>query len=358
VPYPEQVEGKAASFRGLLQSRLGLGSEHFRPPLRSPEEWGYRNRVGLKVRLRGRDIALGYFAARSHRVVSVQACPIARPEIQELLGPLRALLQGFGPALAGRLPQVDLQVDGNRRVWAVFHLLEQLDRRSNGALLAFARDRGLGGAFVQTGRKQTLSPLGDREPGSTTFPFRLEAVGRSLALEVSPGGFVQANWAVNQALVDELAGLAPLFQGQAALDLFCGAGNFTLPLALTASSVVGIEGYPPAAADAEGNARRNGLGNVRILARPAAEGLHVLAGEGFRPGFALLDPPREGAADVLTSLAALEPPHLLYVSCSPSTLVRDLGILAGLGYRVEWTRMADMFPQTAHAESLTLLRRL
>ena len=189
------------------------------------------------------------------------------------------------------------------------------------------------------------------------MPFRVRAFGEELHFEVSPGGFVQANWAVNQALVEEVAALSPLYEGKAALDLYAGAGNFTLPLALRASSVVAVEGYPPGARDAVSNASGNGLGNVEVLPLPVAAGLDRLGARGLRPGFALLDPPREGAAEAVAPLAPLGPGYGLYVSGSPPTLVRDLKLFQTEGYRIEWIRAADMFPQTAHLESLALLRR-
>lgn len=356
LPYAEQLSAKDKSFRGLLGSRLGLRPETFRPPVPSVREWGYRSRVGLKVRAAGGAVALGYFAPRSHRIVPVRSCPIAHPAIERLLEPLRSFLQGFEPARGG-LPQIDLQADGQDRVWAVFQLLRPLSARASRALGAFADGSGLATALTQTGRKQTLSPLFPSNSGARSLPLTLSAGGRLLRIQVAPGSFLQANPAVNQALVDLLLSLSDLYAGQPALDLYCGAGNFTLPLALSASEVLGVEGYPPAARDAERNAHGNGLHHVRVLASPVPEGLRAAAAEGLHPRFALLDPPREGARDALTGLAALDPEWVLYVSCAPPTLARDLGILGGLGYRVLWTRIADMFPQTAHTESVTLLRR-
>jgi 23S rRNA (uracil1939-C5)-methyltransferase len=187
--------------------------------------------------------------------------------------------------------------------------------------------------------------------------FRVRIGEDDAPLSVSPGGFVQANAGVNQALVDEVVSLAPIYAGKTVLDLYCGAGNFTLPLARAAGDVLAIEGYPPAARDAAENAARLGYDHVRVLDRSVAGALEDLASTGHRPGFALLDPPREGAADAVEALAALGPEDILYVSCSPPTLVRDAKLLGAHGYRVKWTRMADMFPQTAHMESLTLLGR-
>ncbi|GAB4257765.1 class I SAM-dependent RNA methyltransferase [Deferrisoma sp.] len=355
LPYPEQWRAKAESFRKFVRSRLGDGVEgRFRDPLASPREFGYRNRVGWKVRWIEGGARVGYFAQGTHRLVEIDDCPIAHPAIRERLGPLRAFLQAFPPA-RGHLPQVDLQVDDEGRVWGVFHLLRPPTPEERTRLREFCRSAGIAAAHLQAGRKETLEPLA---PGPEAMRFRVRAGDRDLWYGVRPGGFVQANPGVNQALVDEVTDLAPLYRGADALDLYAGAGNFTLPLALAARRVVAVEGYPPAAQDLARNALELGWAHVEARAEPAARALERLGREGFRPRFALLDPPREGAADAAAPLADLGPDHILYVSCSPPTLVRDLGLLLGRGYRVEWIRAADMFPQTAHLECLALLRRL
>ena len=355
LPYPEQIRAKDRSFRGFLRTRLGLPDEApFRDPIPSAREWGYRNRVGWKVRFFGGEVHVGYFEAGSHRLVPIRACPVARPEIEGVLGPLRELLQGFPPA-RGALPQIDLQVDGRGDLWAVVHLLRPLADREDAELRAFFRATGVRGAFAQAGRKHTLRALGE-DPGA--MGFTVTAGTRALELAVRPGGFVQANPGVNQAIVDELVALADRYRGLTALDLYAGAGNFTLPLALAAGRVVAVEGYPPAARDGAANARRNALDNVVVRAQPVARALDEMVRAGDRPGFVVLDPPREGAPEAVTGLLALRPAHILYVSCSPQTLARDLRHLTREAYRVAWIRSADMFPQTAHLESLTLLEAL
>jgi 23S rRNA (uracil1939-C5)-methyltransferase len=353
LPYADQWAGKARAFQGFLRSRLGLAEERFRPPLASPDEWGYRNRASVKVRRLGNDVLLGFFEQATHRIVPIHGCPVLTPGVGARLTALGSFLRGFRGA--DGIAQVDFQEDGRRGVWVVFHVWHPLPRGEVGELAAFARDADLVGAHLQTGRKDTLVPLID---GPARMPFRVSVGDRQLALGLSPGGFAQANPGVNQAMVDEVIGLADLYRGRDALDLYCGAGNFTLPMALAAASVVGVEGYRPAAADAAGNAAVNGLANVRVLAEPVERGLGRLEAEDCRPAFALLDPPREGAGqEVVRLLARLDPEHILYVSCAPPTLARDLGALAAAGYRAEWVRAADMFPQTAHVESLTLLQR-
>jgi len=359
LPYAEQLAGKDASFRGFIQSRLGLRDpERFRPPLASPREWGYRNRVGWKVRVLGGVPTLGYFATGTHRLVPIRQCPVAHPRLNDLLPRLGAFLRSWPPARQGKLPQVDALVDGTDRVLCVLHQMVSSSRAEAANLAAGLRDAGVAAAWQQTGRKHTLSPVLSLDPPKTACPtFSVRAGDTHWTVRVSPGGFVQANPAVNQLLVDELYTLREHYRGATALDLYCGAGNFTLPLARDAAEVVAVEGYPPAARDAAGNAADSGFPRVRVLAQPVAAAVEQLAVEGLRPRFALLDPPREGAADAMDGLAALGPERILYVSCAPPTLARDLEQLLARGYRVTWTRMADMFPQTAHVESLTLLDR-
>lgn len=353
LPYRDQWDGKSQAFEGFLRSRLGLSADRFAPPITASKEWGYRNRVSLKVRRSGEEVALGFFEKATHRLVPLRACPVLTPALEATVTALRAELQAF--SAADLLAQIDLQQDSEAQVWAVLHAWRAPARRDVDALRGLARRAGLAGTHLQCGRKVTLDPLLD---APIRLPLRIHAGSRELALGLTPGGFTQANDGVNQALVDVVTSLAGLYRGRPALDLYCGAGNFTLPLGLEAARVVGVEGYPPAAADAQHNARANGLTNVRVVADAAERGLTRLEAEGYRPAFALLDPPREGAGEeAVRRLTALGPEHLLYISCSPPTLVRDLGVLAAAGFRVEWVRAVDLFPQTAHVESLTLLHR-
>ena len=352
LPYDVQVHAKDRSLRGFMRTRLGV-EPVFRKPTPSPVEWGYRNRVAWKVRWFDGRAHVGYFRPGSHRLVPLRACPVARPELEALLQPLGAFLQGFEPA-RGHLPQVDLQVDGEGSVWAVVHLLVPPSPSEARELAAFFRRAGVRGAFVQAGRKDTLRPV-DENPGRMVFP--LEAGKERFRLAVTPGGFVQANFGVNRILVEEVLNLEDLYRGRTVLDLYAGAGNFTLPLARAANRVVAVEGYPPAARDAAENARRHGMDHVEVIARPVEHVLDERVRVRLRPDFVLLDPPREGARPALEALVGLGPAHILYISCSPPTLVRDLRVLIRGGYRILWVRTADMFPQTAHVEALTLLER-
>jgi len=174
-----------------------------------------------------------------------------------------------------------------------------------------------------------------------------------LRLAYAVGGFAQVNLEQNRRLVAEVLSAAGPVDGLRILDLYCGMGNFSLPLAQGGAQVVGVEDFPPAIERARGNAQANGLG-AAFWCRPVAQALaNELAGEHF--DLVVLDPPREGAKDAMTALLHQRPRRILYVSCDPATLVRDLKPLIHKGYRVTGARGIDLFPQTFHLESLTCL---
>jgi 23S rRNA (uracil1939-C5)-methyltransferase len=211
---------------------------------------------------------------------------------------------------------------------------------------AGARQGGFAAA-LQCGRKATIEVLcGD--------PWLTTVVGEPpLALRTAPGGFTQVNAQQNRALVSAVVAAAALDGTERVLDLFCGVGNFSLPLARRAAALVGVESFAPAVADAAANAARHGITNALFHAEPAE-------GAALRHGafdVVLLDPPRTGAYPVMRDLQQLRPRRILYVSCDPATLARDLLPLVHNGYRVSSSQPFDLFPQTWHVESLTVLDR-
>jgi 23S rRNA (uracil1939-C5)-methyltransferase len=204
--------------------------------------------------------------------------------------------------------------------------------------------------FIQCGRKETLLRVCGED---ALHILPLEPGG--LRLAYGAGGFAQVNLEQNRQLVREVCSAAALTGRERVLDLFCGMGNFSLPLALQAGEVVGVENYAPAIAQAERNSRTNGLANTRFHARPAEAAIRdVAAARAF--DLVVLDPPRTGAYEVMRELLRVLPQRIIYVSCDPPTLARDLVPLLHGGYEVTWSRPFDLFPQTYHTESVTVLR--
>jgi 23S rRNA (uracil1939-C5)-methyltransferase len=181
--------------------------------------------------------------------------------------------------------------------------------------------------------------------------------GREIALTVFPQVFSQVNLPQNRRLIALLEELRLISAQDRIWDLYCGQGNFSIPLSFGAAEVLGIESFAPAVENAAWNQKINPGSRCRFIRATALEGASRLIHTGENPDWVILDPPRSGAAAVIPALAKLRARGLFYVSCEPMTLFRDLALLLKEGWRLEWTRPLDFFPQTYHLESLSLLSR-
>jgi 23S rRNA (uracil1939-C5)-methyltransferase len=211
------------------------------------------------------------------------------------------------------------------------------------------------GICLQHGRKNSLIAVCGVERLYYSVPGGADT---DLRLAFSRGGFSQVNFRQNRhliSLVNEMAGLSGT---ERVLDLYCGNGNFSLPLALRAGEVIGIEGYAPSIEDAQRNAEENSIHNARFYCADAAEEVQQLSSAGELFDIIVLDPPRTGAAQLVRHLPSLGARRIIYVSCDPVTLARDIAIIAKFDYRVVHSVPVDMFPHTYHIESVTLLERL
>ncbi|MEJ2199701.1 MAG: class I SAM-dependent RNA methyltransferase [Desulfuromonadaceae bacterium] len=346
LPYAEQGVWKERIFHDSLLRQTGVGAERLQPLLAAAGEWGYRSRVQFKCRQTEQGFVMGFYRRGSHYVIDVASCVIAAEPINEALARFRSWLPGS--PCPERIPQVDLARDDEGRLRAVVHVLPGSER----VLADYLRPRVLEAGyalFLQVGRKDTLLPVIGPED---LVIHPLDHGG--LRLAYGPGGFAQVNLDMNRRLVALVLAAAGEGRPRRVLDLCCGMGNFSLPLAAMAAELVGVENYPPAIAKARENAVANGIGNACFHARTAEGACRALTGEaGF--DLVLLDPPRTGAYEVVRELATERPARILYVSCDPQTLARDLVPLLHQGYELQWSRPVDLFPQTFHAESLTLL---
>ncbi len=276
----------------------------------------------------------------NYELVDIHACPILRPVLEQLIAPLRACLEGL--RAVAHLGHVELAAADNGPLVVLRHLqpLGEEDRRR---LLDFAAAQQV---------SVWLAPDGERLDCLSGEPpyYRIAA----LTLRFSPRDFIQINDEVNQQMVAQaLDWLAPT-PGDRVLDLFCGMGNFTLPLARSSGQVTGVEGVAALVANGQYNAQSNSLSNVTffhenleqdVMRQPWAVG-------GFDK--ILLDPARAGAAGVMPLLAAWAPQRIVYVSCNPATLARDSKILLAAGYTLARLVMLDMFPHSGHLESMAL----
>ncbi len=340
----------------LLRAGLDPGLE-IREVLASPKPFGYRQRVRLQV---DGDRRLGFHRQRSRAVVAIDHCPLAAPELNELLktlaggAPLNSLLACTDSLELSLCPET-------RRVALLFgftrkprpadcRAARQLTADLPGQVICLFNAAGQG-LFDADG-----SRLDHGDLQFCTLPAEITGRGPlTLAWEV--GGFSQVNVEQNMALIRLVLGWAAPKTGQQILDLYCGMGNFSLPLALHGAEVLGIEGQGSAVRSGRRNAERNGLANCRFEKAAVEKGVDRLLAAGARFDTILLDPPRAGAPDIVGRLHAFEARRVIAISCDPATLARDLATLQAGGYQVRTVQPVDMFPQTHHLESCALLER-
>ena len=341
LSYQEQLAWKERLFRETMSRALTVDDSVFAPIVASPQSLGYRCRAQFKCRMTDGGFVAGFYRSGSHYVVDIDACPLLAPDLNRLFAALKPLFSSY--SLAHRVPQLDVSVDDAGQLALIVHFLDE-DHTSLALLLEPIAREVPCAVYAQKGRKESLVEL-FAGPPQAIRPFS------DMALRFPPGGFVQVNLDQNRRLVADV--LAQVPPGSRVLDLYCGIGNFSLPIATVSTSVLGIEGYAPAIEMARENARRLGIDNAEFITDDAAAGL--LSVQPGQYDIVLLDPPRSGAYDVARRLVELQPSTILYVSCDPMTLGRDLQKLCNNGYRPVALRAYDMFPQTAHIEGLAIL---
>ena len=315
------------------------------------DSWGYRRKGRFSVRrVNKKDKTLVGFREQDPRFVAdLGQCHTVIPQIGMKIQALAALVDGL--QAREQIPQIEFIAGDDAIALTVRHLapLEEADRA---ALAAFGREHGFS-MFLQPKGPDSVHPLDGQAPA---LSFRLPQWDVELAFE--PLDFIQVNAGLNQKMIARALELLDAQAGERVLDLFCGLGNFTLPLARTVAEVVGVEGDAGLVARARANAQRNGLGNAQFFAADLTTDQRGTPW--MRAGFdkLLLDPPRSGADEVLKQLPLQGIDRIVYVSCHPGSLARDAGFLVHeRGYRLVAAGVMDMFPHTAHVESIALFER-
>ncbi|MFZ3209582.1 MAG: class I SAM-dependent RNA methyltransferase [Geobacteraceae bacterium] len=358
LTYPAQLDAKQEIFAEMLWRSARVPVERVESIICAVETYGYRSRVQVKLHCSGGSFRIGFYRTGSHYVVDIPGeCAIAHPAINHALTEIRPLLASC-PDLS-RVPQIDLAAGDDGAVIAIFHYIGSHYREFHEYLLENrACIASVSGIFLQRGRKSTIVKVAGVDFLSYRIPAELLPGSSPLALTFSRGGFSQVNYPQNQSLISTVCDWAKPGPEDKLLDLFCGNGNFSIPLAVCAAKVIGMENYPPSIADAARNAVANGVLNADFICCDVATGVKDMATKGKTFDVVIMDPPRTGAMDVVRHIPLLKPRAIIYVSCDPATLARDLNDLRNSGYEVVKSRPLDMFPQTYHIESVTLLEPL
>jgi 23S rRNA (uracil1939-C5)-methyltransferase len=310
--------------------------------------WGYRRKGRLSVRrVEKKDKTLvGFREADPRFVADLGECHTVIPQIGMKLGAISALVDGMDARRD--IPQIEF-IAGDATVALVFRHLHPLGERDREALVAFAKEHGFA-IFLQPGGIDSVHALWPEQ-----VPLSFALPQWNVELNFRPLDFIQVNAGLNQKMIARTLDLLDVQADDRVLDLFCGLGNFTLPLARVAREVVGVEGEAGLVARARENATHNALGNVQFHAADLAQDLsgHAWMKAGFDR--LLLDPPRSGADGVLKQLSLKGLKRIVYVSCHPGSLARDAGYLVNeRGWTLTAAGVMDMFPHTAHVESIAV----
>ena len=321
-------------------------------PIHGPS-WGYRHRARMSMRYvekKGGSL-VGFHERKSGYIADMHSCDIMPPRISRLIDPLRALISGL--SRPDRLPQIEIALGDDVDV-LVLRVLEPLTDADENSLRAFA-DRHCIQWWLQPKGPDTAHPF--YPLNSPALCYRLPEF--AIEMPFNPTEFTQVNPFVNQVLVRRAIGLLDPQPGERIADLFCGLGNFTLPIARRGADVVGFEGSAALVKRAAANSAHNGLADhtqFKTMNLFEVSETDVAAWGHFDK--LLIDPPRDGAAELVKALGADLPRRIVYVSCSPATLARDANVLVNeKGYRLESVGIANMFPHTTHVESIALFSR-
>lgn len=345
-----QIFGKQQSLLDSLERIGKVEPRRLLQPLTGPV-WGYRNkaRLGVKfVKKKGR-VLVGFREKRTPYLADIRRCEVLHPSVGERIEALAELIQSL--ETRERIAQIEVAV-GDDAAALVFRNLDPLPAGDSDRLKDWARETGLH-IYLQPAGPDSIELLW---PECSQLSYRLPVY--DVELRFLPTDFTQVNPAINQPMITQALSLLEVEVSHRVLDLFCGLGNFTLPLARRADSVTGVEGDAALVQRARDNARRNGIGNACFHAVDLNEdpGAHTWMQQSYDR--ILLDPPRSGAQEMVRHLGRLRAGRLVYVSCHPGSLARDAGVLVHeLGYTLAAVGVMDMFPHTAHVESMALFVR-
>ena len=346
-----QIRFKENTLREQFAHFGGIEPQEWAAPL-TGERQGYRRKARLGVRYvpkRG-EVLVGFREKRNSFITAIDSCAVLDPRVGNAIEDLKSLILGL--SVYDRVAQIEVAC-GDEDAALVFRHLDPLTEADEAALIAFGQAHNLH-IYLQPKGPATVHRIWPAE-GSERLSYRLPQWDLDLAFH--PMDFTQVNADINRRMLDQaMAWLDPQPEDRV-LDLFCGLGNFSLPLARRAREVVGVEGEGALVERGQENAERNGLGNCRFRATDLQQDFthEAWAREGFDR--ILIDPPRSGAQEVVRHLANAGAERILYVSCNPSTLARDAGELVERGYRLVRAGVMDMFPHTTHVESMALFER-
>lgn len=364
LSYEEQLHAKRAQVVDALTHIGKLPQILVNETLRADDTWNYRNKMQFPIGLHKGRLVVGCFAQGSHRIINTENCHIQRSANNELANTVREVAEKLHIPVynedthKGILRHIVGRVGRRGELMAVIvTATKQLPRAKDFVRLLRERLPHLVSVHqnIQTYRNNVI--MGRDTELLWGRPTILDTLGR-LNFHISPRSFFQVNTRQAERLYEQALTYADLHGTETVIDAYCGTGTITLFLAQKARKVYGIEIVQPAILDARKNARDNHVKNAEFIVGDATAVMPALYKQGIRPDVVVVDPPRAGCTEiVLRTFANMKPQRIVYVSCNPATLARDLAILKDLGYITQEVQPVDLFPQTSHVENVALLMR-
>ena len=360
MTYETSLQMKREIVQSAL-SRIGGLEVEVRPVLGMDDPWHYRNKTALPVGGEKGKPTVGFYAPRSHRIIDIANCLIAREESDAVCGVLRRWMEKFQvepyneETHRGLVRHIMSRVSRAGQVMVVVIATGPISHERELTAMLRAAVPGFCSLYLNINRRNDNVILGN-ESHLIWGEARLNDTLCGLQYALSPQSFFQVNPVQTEKLYQTALNFAGLTGNELVADLYCGAGTISLLLAKHARRVIGIEIVPQAILDAEENAKTNGVANAEFHAAAAEDLLPQLVAQGLRPDVIVLDPPRKGCEEaVLRAIAEAAPRRVVYVSCDPATLARDAKILSSLGYTPAACQPVDMFCQTGSVETVILL---
>ncbi len=346
-----QIKWKQNTLKENLQRIGNTEPENWLSPL-TASEWGYRRkaRLGVKYVEKQGGLLIGFREKQSSRINDLQECLVLDQRVSKLLPGLHELFKKI--SCYEKIPQIEISVGDNKVVFIIRHLVP-FTSDDEARLIEFAKLNNIE-IYLQPKGPNTIIPLWPTSDSLLTY--RIEQ--SDITIHFRPTSFTQVNSEINQKMISQVIKYLEPTKNDRVLDLFCGLGNFTLPIAKHAKKVIGIEGDDILVHSARDNAEQNGITNAEFTYADLFDESRATDWRIVGYNKLLLDPPRSGAKDVIASITKNAFEKIVYVSCNPSTLARDAGVLVHeKNYRLTHAGVMDMFPHTKHVESLAVFER-
>ena len=365
LSYAVQLEYKTQQVRDALERIGHLKNVLVHPTIGMDEPWRYRNKAQFPVGLVKDQLTLGFYAARSHNLIAIEQCPIQHGISGKVTTLIRKFIRTYNIPVyqeslhKGIIRHVVIKIGfKSNQLMVILVTNGELPRKKE--LVSILREGlpGITGIIQNVQTEKTNVVLGTKNITLWGSDSILDAIG-DLKFKISPLSFFQVNPVQTEKLYSKVLEYASLTGKEKVIDAYCGIGTISLFLARKAAKVYGIEVIEQAVKDAKENARLNGIENVEFLAGASETVLSRLAGLGLHADVIVVDPPRKGCdPKLLETIVGMAPSRMVYVSCNPATLARDLKLMEENGYRTVEVQPVDMFPQTVKIECVALMSRV